>query len=331
MPGQNSIVVSKPYVPFSRRLVDPDLQRLTVAQLRKKARARNLDLSRLTHKWEFIHVLTEEYKRGARAHVENTTDPKRHTFFDLPGEVRNMIYGHVLVHDGLVIANYTYNRYPRILAFLFAPEPDQGIVISRLRKMSWANRELRKEVRAFFFSNNIIGVKGDMVSSRSDFLDNIGADGRANLVTLGFVDANFQTYNYGFRSMFASCTKLQNLTIQLDIGLILTDDTYTALRDLTLAGTIDWDKNGCQINVNRFMEIFTLLPALQNLSIICVVTNWRLAGSSSTSARQHRFLSDRARAIEQAVSKTTEKVLEGRGIYVMVNSRLGTPLLHSDE
>jgi post-segregation antitoxin (ccd killing protein) len=48
MPAATSIVVSKPHVTFAQRLTDRQLQRLTVAQLRKQARTAGLDVSRLT-------------------------------------------------------------------------------------------------------------------------------------------------------------------------------------------------------------------------------------------------------------------------------------------
>jgi hypothetical protein len=311
MPGQNSIVVRKPYVSFTHRHVNPELQRLTVAQLRKKARARNLDISRLTHKWEIIHVLVEDSERGAPAHVENTTDTKRHNFFDLPGEIRNTIYSYVLLHDSLDSANYPAELYPRILAMLSAHQWHYGTAVQSLRNMSWANRDLRKEARAFFFSYNDLIVKGNEISSRANFLDKIGADGRANIVSLRLFDENYLAYNCDFRSMLTACTKLKNFSIILHIGLILTDDTYATLRDLALAETIDWGKNGCQINVNQFMEFFTLLPALEYLGIFCFVPCWHWMG-----APHRRFRQDMITAIEQAVSKAAEKILEGRGVRI---------------
>jgi hypothetical protein len=313
MPGQNSIVVRKPYVSFTHRHINPELQRLTVAQLRKKACARNLDISRLTHKWEIIHVLVDDSERGAHAHVENVTDTKRHTFFDLPGGVRNTIYSYVLVNDDYAIANYPVKRYPRILAMLFAPQWYYDTAMRTLRNMSWANRHLRKEARAFFFSHNDFIVKGGKISSRADFLDNIGADGRANIATLRLLDSNYWAYNCNFRSMLAECTQLQNLSIILHIGLILTDDTYATLRDLTLAETIDWNENGCQIDVNQFMEFFALLPALKALQIICLVPCWRHVDSSP----HRKFGKDMITAIEQAVSKAAGKILEGRDVRIV--------------
>jgi hypothetical protein len=80
-------IVCKPHVQFSKRLTDRTLQRLTTAQLRKQTRLNGLNASRLTEKWEFIHVLVHERDSDVQEYVEHVIDNNRRTIFDLLGEL----------------------------------------------------------------------------------------------------------------------------------------------------------------------------------------------------------------------------------------------------
>ncbi|KAH7395235.1 hypothetical protein DE146DRAFT_659539 [Phaeosphaeria sp. MPI-PUGE-AT-0046c] len=179
MPAQASFVVKKPQVMFTQRLTDHDLHRLTVVQLRKKARENKLDVSLLSHKWEFIHVLVQDRAQGAQSQVQHVADPKRRTIFDLPGEIRNKIYSYLLV-DGAIKVQYDTAVYPKSRGLLtgsvyhpllyddylnsirdylatvreYRRIQRRSSAISQLRNMSWANQKLRQELRVFFFANN---------------------------------------------------------------------------------------------------------------------------------------------------------------------------------
>jgi hypothetical protein len=97
-----SIIVSEPQVAFSKRLTDPSLHRLTIAQLRRKAHERQLHVSHLTHKWEFVHALLALVQE----HAEDIPKLDRRTIFDVPDEIRNQIYGYLLMEDVPVVAQY---------------------------------------------------------------------------------------------------------------------------------------------------------------------------------------------------------------------------------
>jgi hypothetical protein len=60
----------------------------------------------------------EQYEKplrhGAKAHVEYITDTKRRTIFDLPGEIRNKIYGYVLVCDKPIVSRYGQPTSPQM-------------------------------------------------------------------------------------------------------------------------------------------------------------------------------------------------------------------------
>jgi hypothetical protein len=152
MSAQSLIIVSKPQVAFSKRLADPGLRRLTVVQLRQKARDNSLDVSRLTEKWEFIHVLVQHRTHRVQAHLEDVVDTKRRTIFDLPGEIRNKIYSYVLKGENHIVARYNSKGFDFMHHLTLMIDPSHRAMQTppketpQLLNMSWTNRALRKEV-----------------------------------------------------------------------------------------------------------------------------------------------------------------------------------------
>jgi hypothetical protein len=201
MSAQSSIIVSKPQVLFSKRLADPCLCRLTVVQLRQKARDNSLDVSRLTEKWEFIHMLVQHRTHGVQAYLEDIVDTKRRTNFDLPGEIGNKIYSYVLMDENPIVARYNPKGFDFMHHLTLMVGPSHRALQTPpketppLLNMSWTNRALRKEVRGFFFANNCFKVRGNNGSSHVNFLNDIGADGRANIAVLNLDGTGFWMYN----------------------------------------------------------------------------------------------------------------------------------------
>jgi hypothetical protein len=255
----SSIVVCKPQVPFSQRLTDPRLRRLTVAQLRRKARDHGLDVSRLIEKWEFVHVLVRQRTQGAQAHLEHVVDTKRRTIFDLPGEIRNKIYSYVLMDEASIVARYSKTRgglstYRPTMHLLDARgiKLDAGIVNPtslQLLNMPWANRELRKEARGFFFANNTFEVKGNSRSSHVAFLKDIGPDGRASIAKLELAGIHFSTYTLDFLVHFSACTSLRELSMCMHVGHMLKRDTYDEMRDYVKFNSDAWIANGSRVEL----------------------------------------------------------------------------------
>jgi hypothetical protein len=174
---------------------------------------------------EFIHVLVEQRTTtGARLHDNNVTDMRRLTIFDLPGELRNNIYGCILADDQPVVVLYgepTASASPYSTWRTDPPSPAPiPSKITQLLNMSWANRELRKEVRSYFFANNKIEVTGISGATFTTFLDKISADGRANAVVLNLSGTNFWMY-YNLYRIIAELVRLREFNITMDVGHLL--------------------------------------------------------------------------------------------------------------
>jgi hypothetical protein len=342
MPPQSSIIVCKPQIHFSQRLVDSDLRRLTVAQLRKKARENGLDVRRLTEKWEFVHVLVQHRTHGVQVYPENVTDTKRRTIFELPGEIRNKIYSFVLVADDPIVAQYQFPdhslmaRHRQMMDSLKkVPKLDQNPpnfteTTSQLLKMSWANRELRKEARGFFFSHNRFEVRGNNGSSHLNFLNDIGPDGRANLTTLNLDSTDFDMYNVGFLPILCECTSLGDLTIRMHLGHILKKDSYAEVRNYVEHMNNAWHTNGRHIEISSAIDVFTRLPALRVLKVNCAhhgqlfaswIYNWTTAGWISPSSDQEKVEGEVLNAAKLAL----ENAMEGRDVEITVSMIGGAP------
>jgi hypothetical protein len=295
MPGQSSIVVCKPQVVFSGRRKDKELQALTVKQLRQRARTRGLDVSRLTEKWEFVHVLIES-EFNIQPYIENVVDTKRLTITDLPGEIRNKIYAYLLVNDNPITIRYGDDRslwtpmeicrWYAVRASRSYPRGMPPVVVQQLMAMSWASRELRAEVRPYFFKHNVFKVRGSHSASYTTFLDKIGPVGRANIAVLDLDDRSFRLYNY-LPHLIEQCTSLRVLEIRMHIKYLLDTSTYAALRSCIIKD---------EPSLRDLMETppgfngdsLPLLPTLQALTINCVYREWQPLHWPLDTARWHR-------------------------------------------
>jgi hypothetical protein len=336
-----SIIVSRPQFTFSQRLKDPSLHRLTITQLRKKARERRLDVSCLIHKWEFVHVLLAPVPQF----VENGIALKRKTIFDLPGEIRNEIYGYMLVSENLITAQYgkvssgaaeIQSSHPaRHLALAqgvsVGPPPALQTVqalptpVSQLLNLSLVNRELRREVRGFFFAHNAFEVKGSKGCSHLTFLTDIGADGRANIAKLNLSGTHFLVNSADFNNYLGTCINLRDLKVRMHLRDIADQKSYAALRGCIAGHTQEWKKNGFYDTCFAGMHIFTLLQSLQKLHVNVTVTDWMVLTLFSL------FGFDRPRRtlvisqVKHTVQDVLERVLEGKHVVVQVEAVIGAP------
>jgi hypothetical protein len=333
MAGESSIIVCKPQVAFSERLKDAKLQHFTVAQLRKKTRNEGLDVSRLTEKWEFVHILVEQRRRGAKAHVEYVTDTKRGTIFDLPGEIRNKIYAYVLTNKDAIFAYYgpstrsvlPRNSFRSHADYLHLLLGDTKVfiypVVKQLTHMCWANRELRKEVRSFFFANNGFRVGGSEGASFSTFLNDIGEDGRADVVELELDGDGFWMYNGSLYPLLGACVNLRHFKIRMHVGHILEEETYDMIRTYIDLDKRAWVDRGKSVAVSDLVNMFNLLPALQTLEVKPMFPKWDcIVGYAQRLAVAEA-------KVKAAVLGKLEKVLERRNIKIIVKTLIGGPKL----
>jgi hypothetical protein len=349
-------VVCKPHVQFSKRLMDRTLQRLTIAQLRKEARDNGLNVSRLTEKWEFVHVLVLVHKRysSVQEYVEYAQDSERRTIFDVPGEIRNKIYSYVLADEEPIVVTYGSCSFPRPhLHFarqralnIAAASSSRHIAsapsilhssawtpTSQLLTMSWANRQLRKEIRAYYFAQNHFKIQGFKGSSYVKFLNHIGSEARTNLASIDFDGIGFWMYHSGFQTLLAACTRLRNVKIRMHIDHVLSPDTYYAMRYYAMSMKEDWEQSMFKIELLEFSSIFAGLPALQNLHLVCATPHaWVQHNLSSVSfgwsmrELQKKMLD----AVEDTVLRKLKKVLKGKGSDVTVTFVGDAPTLSRD-
>ncbi|KAI2479760.1 hypothetical protein Ptr902_09025 [Pyrenophora tritici-repentis] len=247
-------IVSLPYVTFSQRHKDTNKQHCIAAQLRKQARAEGLNVSCLIEKREIIHVLIEQQKYGgAKPHIENTVDTKRHTFFDLPGEIRNKIYNYLLYNERLIVVRHQglvpFTRkvmvFPLTMHYMVAqsrkPPPEKKQIpdsrVTQLLNTSWANRELHQEYRSYFLANHMFHVVGPNGAPYIDFFDQIGPIARASIADVVLDNSNFWSYN-GLHYWMPYLAGLHTLNIYMHLGHLVHIDVYILIRAYVLGDTI---------------------------------------------------------------------------------------------
>jgi len=307
------------------------MQKCTVAQLRKQARVQGLNVSRLTEKWEIIHVLVEQSKHGsANPHIENTTDTKRRTFFDLPGEIRNKIYSYLLDKNNLVVVHHHSSApagekimvYPMTLHHLLPkarplpppnqkPNPKPDSQVTQLLNMSWANRELHREYRSYFFAHHVFHVVGPNRSSYSHFLDQIGPVARASLADMVLDDSNFWLYSSLECLLVPQLVGLRTLSIFMHLGHLVAFKAYARMRAYVLGDDVPLAE--IEVPLSVYNPGFHRLPALRTLEIKCAVPDWK---KHVKACRLRREKVDRH--MGRVVMEAAENALEGRGVEVTV-------------
>jgi hypothetical protein len=225
-------------------------------------------------------VLVQHRTHGVQAHLGDVVDTKRRTIFDLPGEIRNKIYSYVLMDENPIVARYNPKGFDFMHHLTLMIDPSHRALQTppketpQLLNMSWTNRALRKEARGFFFANNRFKVRGNNGYSHVNFLNDIGADGRANIAVLNLDGTGFWMYNLGFRPALAQCTNLRNLTIRMHVGHLLRKNTYDEIRDYVKFKSDTWLDYARRIEVSSTINIFTLVPALEVLKVVCAIPAW---------------------------------------------------------
>jgi hypothetical protein len=342
MSNQNSYTVSQPPVRFAKRLKHTSLQELTTDQLRQEARDQGLDISRLNKKWEYVHVLVEQRTRGSKPHVEYVTDEKRRTVFDLPGEIRNKIYGYLLIDEETIVARYhppgrqvtaAEEHYRRSLGLPPALNEEwTSEAVRYLTALSGASRELRKEVRSYFFYYNQFAVQGSDGASFTSFLKDIGEDGRSKIEKLDLDAEGFWRFGASFYRDPAECDKLRDFKMRIHLGHIIQDD-YEKMREIQVGHTHEandydqlrqyirqddrtWVDNGDCASLSSLVQVLPLLSALQTLEIEVTIPWWKPCPHCA-----HCYKHRRA-DVESKVMTTVEQkivgLLRGRGIETTV-------------
>ncbi|KAF2829148.1 hypothetical protein CC86DRAFT_368213 [Ophiobolus disseminans] len=257
---------------------------------------------------------------------------KRVTVFDLPGEIRNTIYGYVLVDEGTVVARYgsmknrfMHRSYSHILDYYRSVEAprttEEPRAANQLVSMSKVNRALRKECRGFFFSNNSFEVKGDYMHSHTSFLKDVGSEGSAEIATLNLDGSHFEP-SPDLVPLLRKCTRLRRLKIRMHFGHLITKEDYTAIWGYSFGNNRDWINNGYQVNISaEKFEMFTLLPALQTLTVVCSLTARTTPQIKRETAEHH---------VKLSVMDVLQGLLKDKGVEVEVHTVSDAPWLPCD-
>jgi hypothetical protein len=279
----------------------------------------------LTQKWEFVHVLLQDRWEDAKSHVENETDTKRRTIFDLPGEIRNKIYSFILVHDKPIVSRYKFVQTSRPTPPLRGPHAAPH-AISNLRNLSWSNRDLRMEIRSLFFRGNRFKVTGTSESSYTDFLADIGAHGRANITALDLDGSGFSLYRQSLYRVLRQITSLRTLTVRMHLVCVVAGKTCDELRVyLTTNHTPnpEWESNGPKVKIcARSLHVIARLPALRHLLVRCELPAWDT--TYQTVVRGYAKKIKVEMAVREALFAELKKGRGNREVEVKVQMMQGT-------
>lgn len=263
MSSQSLTTVRKPPVSYDRRLKSRRFRTLNLSHVRRIALQHGLDTSRLKHKWEVIHVLVEHRKPGPKAYIEHVSDKSRRTFFIFPPEIRNIIYGYILIDP-----DYIHSRDVRYEGPSKEFSMRAAQYANRLKSLSWTNHALRIEARSFFFANNRFKLVSYRGASLTHFLDMIGDQGRASLATVS-IDNYFTPLSSDVFALspFRHSTGLRNLELLLKIDDIFKPDDLMALEAYMMGRTNGLGTTYASLMLRKCFRDFIAYPALQTLSI----------------------------------------------------------------
>ncbi|KAJ4301364.1 MAP kinase kinase (MEK) [Kalmusia sp. IMI 367209] len=288
-------LLRKPQITFSDRLTNELLSDCSDKYLREELRRHGFDSSRLTHKWELIHVSIERREFPGRdlTHAKNERNSDHTTFFDLSGELRNKVYEFSLLSGKPIIVEYDRKTYDYILyqspAF-YAPAtlPDNynytyktGItwrrpkapkqdVVKTLEAMRWTNRQLAEEATSHFFAKNTFEIRGVTSDCYNHFLSSIPMSGAKTLTSLVLGgNNNWSNYDDSTFDSLRGFPELANLTIRWpDKVLSVCGIPYRSRAQKTFPLTDE--KKEAQLQ--KFIDFpFDTLAQLKTLNFICEI------------------------------------------------------------
>jgi hypothetical protein len=197
-------------------------------------------------------------------------------------------------------------------------------IVKQLARMSRANRELRKEVRSYFFANNSFRIGGSKRTSFSTSLDDIGGDGRADITKPDLDGNGFWVYNGSFFSLLGACVNLRHFKIRMHLSHILDEETYDMIHTYIHLDKKAWVDRGEPVVVSDLVNVFNLLPALQTLEVKPTFPK-----RGCIAGRAQRLEVAEAK-IKVPVTRKLEDVFEGKDIKITVKMFTGGPKLQRE-
>jgi hypothetical protein len=265
--NKSVVIARKPPLSYSTRYKNGRLSQLTIPQLRKKARNKNIDTTRLTHKWEMIHVLVEHGKNTtAINHCLTHQDTASSAFLDLPPEVRNSIYTYALQSStDFQVGEQRYLAYGfKLKRMSMGRPPSDYSLLRALANMSWMCRQVRSEARSFFFASNRFLLAGFQFGPLDGvrFLDRIGPLARTSITCMKLFRAQFDAPREFLQGLQA-CPNLEELHIGVYMEHLCSADSLTEMRKFLRDGTLD--SRGLVLDVSPFLEHLKRLHKLNRV------------------------------------------------------------------
>ena len=207
-------------------------------------------------------------------------DANKLTFFDLSGEIRNIIYQYALKtdHPSNKIT-FVYRMHKRRLTGKTMYSQD---TLKTLNALSGIHSAFRREARTFFFSNNALEVecRGEArgpsyLTILNEVLDRVGQDGRNRIFRLSVYShgtyCNMEDICHEVRTSLsdklAQCTALHALDLELRVTELFIDksafstDNEVLLRNIQLLELVPTRL------YKDFVALFGGVKSLQSLQV----------------------------------------------------------------
>ncbi|CAO2657777.1 Nn.00g039030.m01.CDS01 [Neocucurbitaria sp. VM-36] len=227
-------------------------------------------------------------------------DPACKSFLDLPAEVRNMIYDLALFDPELdlttIKASYDDDTVRLRPEFNPGREYDGAVMISVLNMLGAMNRQIRREVRGWFYKQITLRIQGSLKEDENTHnllqrvLEKIGKEGRAYLPYLYspiifFWRMDFQQVGYdSFHSLLgtmALCQSLQRVDLCLSISHLLYTDIEQLQDYFFFQATLE------SPGLERLVAVLSSMSNLQNVYLITRPFSSR--GSAKESTEENLF------------------------------------------
>lgn len=258
---------------FQQRARNKQLRKRTMKQLRRAAQHRNIDTSGLVHKWELIDVIEKDRIQNDTNNLAKQTlpvskqDSTRVCFLDLPGEIRNMIYGYVMISEAPTSASSMRGPHNNMAYLHGVYDHSEGAGMDShartFEALSKTNCMIQREVQTFFYANNVFEFFPDRIRGPLNYTTFLRVFPKGGLIRI--ISLTLKAFS-GLRRFYTDCTALFQILAQCK-----------SLKSLLVALPLETLFIGGERAIDQFYrnpyntkipgrQLFPLLNALYNLT-----------------------------------------------------------------
>jgi hypothetical protein len=334
---------------------------MTSVKLRKEMAPRKISRQGMTAKAQYVEALTShrfglrheiqvirvrDPKSRGKLMLESTVkaEPRRISFLDLPGEIRNMIYELALFGDWqdkktrkwsfvsrsgsfVPICSDPRNTEDQREALPSDPVPRAGTIL-KLYILAAMSKQIHQALQTYFFAN-ITSTK--TLSSNSPtsyyrlvcrFIRQIGPNGRSGLATLIFPlesglfnHRNSQNFQIAIQ-LLRECKNLRTLDLCMPVFTIIGPEDHDALQVFLLhAKTLELS------GLNNLIDVLESLPRLESVSIRIESHGDSLLETKRFNANEQfqefAFTGSRQNRLLRGINARLQKVKDGKVKMIM--------------